>query len=156
MSKHSIDYSALDNKLNKKAYRLDDVKHRIERVAFDVVRFKDNDADKIAGLWQIQNSDEGDYIVSLYDDSSDTIKTASKKTDWEIVSTAKDLHFFYKGDPILKTSALKLDLSERDLSNISKTLPERLATNKKLVSVVLNQLDAPSKRMVINKYPELA
>ncbi len=156
MSKHSIDYSALDSRLNKKSYKLSDVKDRIEKVAFDVVRFKDSDADKISGLWQIQSSDEGDYIVSLYDESNDTIKTASQKTNWEIVSTAKDLHFFYKGDPILKTSALNLDLSERDLLNISRSLPEKLATNKKLVSAVLNQLDASSKKMVINKYPELA
>lgn len=156
MSKHSIDYSALDKTLNKKTYRLEDVKHRIEKVAFDVVRFKDSDADKIAGLWQIQSSDEGDYIVSLYDESNDNIKTASTKNDWEIVSQSDKLHFFYKGDPVLKTSASQLDLSERDLINLSRTLPAKLASDKKLVKVVLNQLDSTSKRIIINKYPELA
>ncbi len=156
MSKHSIDYSALDSKLSTKKYRLEDVKHRLEKVAFDVVRFKDSDANAIAGLWQIQSSDEGDYIISLYDDNQENVKTSSTKTNWEIVSEAKNLHFFYKGDPILRKSASELGLSQVDLVNISRTLPEKLASNKKLVNTLLKELDPASKKLIIKKYPELA
>ena len=65
MSKFAINYSSLENTIYKKAYRLEDVKDRIERVAFDVVRFKDDDNG--ANLWQVQSSDDGDYIVSIYE-----------------------------------------------------------------------------------------
>jgi len=156
MSKHSIDYSALDNRLNKKSYKLSDVKDRIEKVAFDVVRFKDSDADKIAGLWQIQNSEDGDYIISLYDDSNETIKTASVKGDWEVVPASGNLQFFYKGDPLLKTAALSIGLSKEDINALSKSLPKKMSQDKRLVSLVLNQLDSASKQSVLNKYPELA
>ena len=40
MPKFSIDYSGLAQ-IQKKAYRLSDVKDQLETVAFDVVRFKD-------------------------------------------------------------------------------------------------------------------
>jgi hypothetical protein len=39
MSKNSIDYLALDNKINKRAYKLSEVSDKIEKVAFDLVRF---------------------------------------------------------------------------------------------------------------------
>lgn len=154
MSKHSIDYSALDSKINKKMYRLEDVRDRIEKVAFDVVRFRDDDNG--ANLWQIQSSDEGDYIVSLYDNSEDNIKVASVKTDWEIVPVREQLQFFYKGDPVLKTAASSIGLSKDDLGNISRYLPKKLAENKKLVTLILNQADGASKQRILNKYPELA
>ena len=38
--KNTIDYSSLENKIYKKAYRLSDVKDQLESVAFDIVRFK--------------------------------------------------------------------------------------------------------------------
>jgi hypothetical protein len=63
MPKFSVDYSGLENKIYKKAYRLADVKDQLETVAFDIVRFKDND--KGAELWQVQSADDGDYIVAL-------------------------------------------------------------------------------------------
>ncbi len=154
MSKHSIDYSALDNKINKKMYRLEDVKDRLEKVAFDVVRFRDEDNG--ANLWQIQSSEEGDYIVSLYDNSEDNVKVASAKSDWEIVPVRDQLQFFYKGDPVLKTAASSIGLSKDDIGNISRFLPKKLAENKQLVSLVLNQTDSASKQRILNKYPELA
>jgi hypothetical protein len=78
MSKFSLDYSDLANKIVKRAYRLSDVKDQLETVAFDIVRFKD--ADKGAELWQVQSADDGDYIVALYDDTSEAEleKTAGK------------------------------------------------------------------------------
>lgn len=39
MNKFSLDYEHLDQRMNtRKVYRLADVQHRIEKVAFDVVR----------------------------------------------------------------------------------------------------------------------
>lgn len=154
MSKNFIDYSALDQKISKKAYRLSDVKDNIEKVAFDIVRFKDSD--KGADLWQIQSSDDGDYIVSLYEDNNENVKTASVKTSWEVTGTNGNLYFFYKGEPVLKTAASSLGLSSEDTSTVTRYLPKKLAENKTLVNLLLNQVDKASKQRILTKYPELA
>lgn len=151
MSKNSIDYSSLENKIYKKAYRLNDVKDRIEVVAFDVVRFKDSD--KSADLWQVQNAEDGDYIVAMYQ-SDEIDKTAAL---WEVTvsKTAGDLHISYKGDPVVRIASSKLGIPKSELSKIEDYLPSKLANNKKLVNALLNELTGPAKKEVLNKYPEL-
>lgn len=155
MSKNSINYSELDNKINKKAYRLSDVKDKIIRVAFDIVRFRDEDNG--ANLWQIQSADDGDYIVAVYDnkEQAETVKTASA-TNWEVVQVSGGLQFFYKGDPILKTASSSLGMEASDLSAVAKYLPKKLAEDKKLVALLINQVEKSSKEKILNKYPELA
>jgi len=155
MRKFSVDYTKLETKLSKKAYRLSDVKHRLETVAFDIVRFKDGDEG--AALWQIQSADDGDYIVTLYDQKEEeTVKAAS--LPWEVIlsKTAKVLNIFYKGDPITKVATSKLGLPDTELDTVEKYLPRKLAENKKLVKALLADLDEPTKNSVLVKYPELA
>lgn len=151
MYRNSIDYSSLENKIYKKAYRLEDVKDKIEKVAFDVVRFKDDD--KGANLWQIQEADDGQYIVALYEDP-ELSKTSSP---WEVnvSKTAGDLQVSYKGDPIVKLNHNKLGIPKNELDQVSSYLPEKLANNKKLVKSLLNELSPSAKKEVLNKYPEL-
>lgn len=153
MSKNLIDYSTLDRVINKKSYRLSEVKDKIEKVAFDVVRFKDSD--KGADLWQIQSSDDGDYIVSLYEETDESVKTASNDV-WEIVNSSGNLQFFYKGDPIAKVSSSFLGFSADDSKLISKHLGKKMAENKKLVKLLLGQVEETAKQKILNKYPELA
>lgn len=151
-SKFSLDYAALDTKLSKRAYRLSDVKDKIEIVAWDVVRFRDED--KGAKLWQIQPCSDGDYIVSLYEDE-DTTKTASP---WETIlsKTSQTLNVFYKGAPIAKVAASQLGIPSKELDLVERYLPSRLASNPKLVQALLSQLSEPAKKEVYSKYPELA
>lgn len=151
MYKNSIDYSSLENKIYKKAYRLEDVKDKIEKVAFDVVRFKDDD--KGANLWQIQDADDGQYIVAIYEDS-ELSKTSSP---WEVnvSKTAGDVQISYKGDPIVRLNSNKLGIPKNELEQVSTYLPEKLANNKKLVKSLLNELSPSAKKEVLNKYPEL-
>ncbi len=151
-SKFSVDYEQLENKLLKRSFKLSDVKDKLETVAFDVVRFKDND--KGANLWQVQSADDGDYIVSLYEDEPETAKTASA---WEVAlsKTSNTLNFFYKGAPIVKMSAAKLGIPVTELNLVEQYLPGKLADNKALVSALLNQLNEPAKKEVLSKYPEL-
>ena len=151
MQKFAIDYSRLETKLTKKAYRLADVKDQLETVAFDIVRFKDGD--KGAALWQIQNAEDGDYIVTLYEDDSD--KTSSAGWDVVLSKTAKVLNFFYKGESIAKVSTKLLGIPDSELDSVERYLPEKLATNKKLVSALLGQLGESAKITVLSKYPEL-
>lgn len=150
MSKNSIDYSSLENKVYKKAYRLSEVKDQLETVAFDIVRFKDSD--KGADLWQVQSSDDGDYIVSLYQ-TEEEVKTAQ----WEVLvnKTAGDLQISYKGDPLVRLSASKIGIPRAELNEVETYLPAKLASNKKLVKALLNELPESAKKEVLSKYPEL-
>lgn len=151
MSKNFIDYSSLENKIYKKAYRLSDVKDRLETVAFDIVRFKDSD--KGADLWQVQSADDGDYIVSLYQPEEE-IKTACP-WDVAVTKTGSDLQISYKGDPLVRISAAKIGIPHAELSQVEGYLPEKLASNKKLVKALLNELPESAKKEVLSKYPEL-
>ena len=148
--KNSIDYSGLANKIYKKAYKLSDVKDQLETVAFDVVRFKDSD--KSADLWQVQSADDGDYIVALYQ-TDEEVKTAL----WEVAlnKTAGDLQISYKGDPLVRMSAGKLGIPYSELSKVEEYLPSKLASNKRLVKALLNELPESAKKEVLSKYPEL-
>ncbi len=150
MSKNSLDYTSLENKIYKKAYRLSDVKDRLETVAFDIVRFKDDD--KGANLWQIQSSDDGEYIVALYQAEEET-KTAG----WEVLvnKTAGSLQVSYNGDPLVRIAASKLGIPRAELDQVESYLPSKLASNKKLVRALLNELPESAKKEVLSKYPEL-
>lgn len=152
MSRNSIDYSSLENKIYKKAYRLSDVKDQLETVAFDIVRFKDSD--KSADLWQVQSADDGDYIVALYQPEEQDKKASA---DWDVTvnKLASNLQISYKGDPIVSIKSSKLGIPSQELDKVSEYLPEKLSENKKLVKALLNELPAPAKKEVLNKYPEL-
>lgn len=151
MSKFSINYSSLETKIYKKAYRLADVQDQLETVAFDVVRFKDGD--KGADLWQVQSADDGDYIVSLYQ-SDEEEKTAAL---WEvaIMRTAGELQVSYKGDPIVRVASARLGIPRSELHKVPDYLPSKLAKNKKLVKALLNEMPVSAKNEVLKKYPEL-
>jgi hypothetical protein len=150
---YSVDYAQLENKLLKRAYKLSEVKDQLQSVAFDVVRFKDND--KGANLWQIQSADDGDYIVAIYEDEAENTKTAS--SPWEVIlsKTSNTLNFFYKGAPILKMSAKQLGIPASELALAEQYLPAKLADNAALVSSLLQQLPAATKQEVLSQYPEL-
>lgn len=152
MSKFAIDYSKLEGKVYKKAYRLSDVQDKIEKVAFDIVKFKDGD--DASNLWQIQNADDGDYIVALYDNENE-MKTTASGWDVSIVKSAGALQISYKGDPIVQIASSKLGIPAKDLEKVSEYLPAKLAENKKLVSSLLKELSPAVKKSVLNKYPEL-
>lgn len=153
MSKYGIDYSNLANKITKKAYRLSDVKDQLETVAFGVVRFKD--ADKGADLWEVQSADDGDYIVALYDEEPET--TVKKAMAWSVMATknGSDLQISYKGDPLVKMSSRKLGIPSNELHRAEQYLPEKLASNKKLVKALLNELSDTARQEVSKRYPEL-
>lgn len=152
MSKFSVDYDNLAHQITKKAYRLSDVKDRLEVVAFDVVRFKDSD--KGADLWQVQSADDGEYIVALYQPEEED-RTISASWDVVVSKTGNSLQVSYKGDPIVRMAASKLGIPPTELHRVSEYLPAKLATNKKLVKALLGELSESAKKEVLNKYPEL-
>lgn len=150
MSKFSVDYSVLDSALNKKSYKLSEVKDRIKKVAFDVVRF--SDGDEAANLWQIQSADDGDYIVAIYDEPP-----VEKTSNWDVLllKTAGEVQISYKGDPIVRLASNKLGVPVSELDKVAEYLPSRLTENKKLVIALLKELPETTKNIVLKKYPEL-
>ena len=152
MNKFAVDYSSIENTVYKKAYRLSDVKNQIEVVAFDIVKFKDDD--KGADLWQIQSSDDGDYIVALYQNEEDKKEGAC---NWDVClnKVANDIQISYKGDPLVKIAANKLGIPNSEIGKVEGYLPAKLAENKKLVKALLNELGETAKKQVLSKYPEL-
>lgn len=129
-----------------KMYKLADVSSRIEKVAFDVVRFKDDD--NRANLWQIQSGEDGDYIIALYNEDF------RKESDWEAIvdKKASIIHIFYKKTELGKLSSQ--DLGDLDLERAAQILPQKLASNSQLKNLFLDRL--PSKQAVLSKFPELS
>lgn len=151
MSKNSIDYSALENVIYKKAYKLSDVSDKIEKVAFDLVRFIDRD--DAANLWKVEDGQDGQaYIVALYEQKEEKIAST-----WEVKlnKVANLLEVWYKNDPLVRISCSKLGIPSKELDKVERYLPSKLASNKKLVNTLLNELSQSAKKQVLNKYPEL-
>lgn len=152
MPKFSINYQELSNSVDKKFFKLSDVEHRLEKVAFDVVRFKDGNPDE---LWQIQNADDGDYIVAKYDAEDAVEKIASTKWDVLVSQGSGDINIFYKGHPITKVASSQLGISSDDLTVVKKFLPAKLASDKAFVKALFTTLDESSKQALFKLYPEL-
>jgi hypothetical protein len=151
MSKFAINYSQLEGKIYKKAYKLSDVSDKIEKVAFDIVKFKDGDVS--SNLWQVQSADDGDYIVALYNE--DDMKVTASTWEVSLIKSANSLQISYKGDPLVKIAADKLGIPSNELDKVAEYLPTKLANNKKLVVALLKELPTSVKNSVLNKYPEL-
>lgn len=144
------DKKFLEKLLLKQAYKLSDVKNKITKVAFDIVKFKEND--DMSNLWQIVNGDDDEqYIVAMYDDPIE--KTAS--VPWDVTVDDQNLYIYYKNEQIAKLAANKLGLNKKDLSFVPEYLPKKLSTNKKMVSGLLKEVSASMRQEIIKKFPEL-
>jgi len=147
MKKFTVDYNEL-TKFSDKRLDYNKVKHKLVKVAFDLYKLED---DKAARLWEVNKADDGNYIVALYEDS---LESMEKTSSWEVEinKTANNVNFYYKGDYVTKLSEKELGLSIKEAS----ILPEKLSSNKNLVSILLKKADAKTRNNLVSKYPELA
>lgn len=151
MDKFAVDYQVLGQKMTeRKVYRFEDVKDRLVKVAFDVVRFREDD--NIDGLWQIQATDDGELIVAMYEEEPGL---ESKSNDWAAVAdkTGSVINVFYKTEPVMKFAASSVGIE--DVSNLVETLPKSLSENTNLRQAMLNELPLEEKAALLAKYPEL-
>lgn len=157
MNKFAIDYNSLEYDLTPKPkyFRLEDVKNKITKVAFDVVKF--NDSEGLDGLWKIEKTEDGEYIVACYDNESLTVESSeeNKPTAWKAVASKGFVHIFYKNDPVTKISLSSLGLPESESDKIASFLPARLANNKKMVKGLLSELNKDDLKNLLTSYPEL-
>lgn len=145
-----FDYQGLDHSVTgRKAYRLVDVKDHIEKVAFDVVRFKDDD--DLSKLWVVQSADDGEVIVAMYDEES-----LETKSSWEAVpDKLANVNIFYKGEPIRKLSLKSLGIPEGDKFVLCRSLNKKLASDSDFQRSLLKDLSTDDRRSLLEKYPEL-
>lgn len=152
MNRFSVDYDSLLNTIDKKSFKLKDVHHRLEKIGFDVVRFKDGDPEQ---LWQIQSAEDGEYIVTLYSEEDPAKKLTA--SPWKVLlnKSGTDLYIFYKDTRVTKLASSTLGIQDSELPQVPKYLPNRLARNPELVAALLNGLDSVVRAEIVQKHPEL-
>lgn len=160
VNKFSVNYDALEERLKPEpqVFKYAEVKDRLVKVAFDVVRFMD--ADNIDGLWQIQKTDDGEVIVAMYDGSlpeAEQTKTASvNDSPWlTMPDRLGHINVFYKDSPVTKISLASLGMDGENPESVSFTLSEKLATNNKLRDSFLGSLTQQERAILLEAHPEL-
>jgi hypothetical protein len=154
--KFTVDFDHLSQTLlpRKRAYRLADVEDRIERVAYDLVRFRDNaDTDQ---LWKIEESAEGPVIVALYGEDGE-LKTSesSVKKDWDAIPDKKAVHIFYKGEPLVSFSSQELGIPVEEFGVLRRWLPRKLEADQSLQKALLSKVASSGRELIAQRFPEL-
>lgn len=154
MMKFSVDYSNLQSKLSqKKAFRLSEVKDRLRKVAFDVVRFVDSD--RIDDLWQIHRDGEDEYIVAMYDDQTE--KRASASMTWKALPDQVGSHvsLFYKNAPIKRIALAPLGIPSEDAWLVCHSIVQKLATDQDYFNSFIKELTENEKKVLKEIEPSL-
>jgi len=152
MDKYSVDFTSLNNDLSRpKYYKYSDVKEKLVKVAFDVVRFMDSE--DIDGLWQVQKTDDGEVIVAMYE--TEPVKAA--KASWDALSdkTGSTVNVFYKGTPVTKIALASAGIPRNDAGLVCETLPRKLASDSSFRKSMLNELSEKDRLALLSEYPEL-
>lgn len=154
MDKFAIDYNQLENSLEiseQRVMRYDDVKHRLEKVAYNIVRFRDNS--DLEELWQVKETPDGPVIVALYNTNEENTKDG----DWSAVPDIKtaSVHVYYKGDPIVRIAARDLNIPDSEVALVARWLPSKLASDHQTRSFVLSYIGPQGIEEIKNSYPEL-
>ena len=123
MDRFSFDVEELVNKFEAPTkYRLADVQDRLEKVAFDVVRFRDDDDS--TRLWQIQDTPEGKVIIAIYNENGEK----KSESDWKAIPDRKaGVQIFHKGEPMVRLAAKNFGIPEEDIGLLCRWLPKKLA-----------------------------
>jgi hypothetical protein len=153
--KFTVDFDHLTQTLlPRRSYRLADVVDRIEKVAYDLVRFRDNaDTDQ---LWKIEEGVDGPVIVALYGDEGE-LKTAesSLKQDWEAIPDKTSMHIFYKGEPIVSLSSDDLGIPVDEFGIARRWLPRKLETDHDFQKILLSKAASGGRELIAQRFPEL-
>jgi hypothetical protein len=163
MDKFAFDYSTLEKDLEKpKSYRYEDVKDKIVRIAYDIVRFQGPDED-IDSLWKIQTTDDGDVIVAMYEEGEGKIAEASVKSSaWNVVTDSKqNFHIFYKDSPIKIIACSEVGISfvgisSNDIQMFCQDVGQKLNDDQDLRQTLMAELPATQRTELFRQYPELS
>lgn len=155
--KFNVDYGNLDNSLNQpKFYRYAEVQDKLVKVAFDVVRFRESD--NIDGLWQIQQTDDGEVIVATYGEPVGEVKQSSAKVGWEARANkaGTNVTIFYRDEPVTKISIAQYGISPSEAELVCSYLPNKLAENNNMKKMLLSAISTNERQELFKKFPELS
>jgi hypothetical protein len=162
--KSTINTGLTREMLNRSSYYVSEVSDRIVKVAFDIVRFKDDDND--AHLWEVQSSDDGDYIVALYDVSEDAQKkqsshmsSMSKKAsanEWSITVNDGTIDAYKSGVFIFRIASTVLGIPTEEAYLTKSYLPKKLASDPNFVQAIVKTFPASQQVKIASKLSELA
>ncbi len=138
----------------QRAHRLKDVENRIEKVAYDLVRFRENeDTDQ---LWKIEDSNDGPVIVALYgDDGSLLTAESNTKKDWEVIPDKTAMHFYYKGEPLVSLAADQLGIPEDEFNIAGRWMPKKLVSDERFQTLLLSTINRAGRVHIAQRFPEL-
>ena len=161
MEKYSVNLGELGNSFReKKSFRVKELdESKIEKVAFDIVRFVNTD--NLSGLWQVKKCDDGDYIVATYDSENAPEQEQTKtsgKIDWAVESDKKHekLSVYYKDTPVAKLSVADLGIPTNDVQTVCEYLPSKLASNDRLRDGLIADLTDEERKILFKAHPELS
>lgn len=136
---------------SKNVYKLADVKDKIEKVAFDIVRFRNNeDTDQ---LWRIEDGADGPVIVALYNDDG-SLKSESSN-DWEVMTDKTAMHLFYKQEPLMSLTPSQIGIPQTELSLLKNWLPAKIAQDDSLKEEILKKANYNVRVAIAKRFPEL-
>jgi hypothetical protein len=146
MDKFHINWDNFEGIGKDKRIPLKGNEHRITRVAFDLVRFNDNTSEE---LWQIQSSDDGEFLVRTYNLPEDKIVSES---DWTVNldKSGENITVAYKNMPIQRFASKQFgaeDLSEALL--LRRTIRKKLALDQGFVDSFVKSLPENKQEILI-------
>jgi len=158
MNKFTLDYDSLEKAIERpKVYRYEDVKDKLVRVAYDIVRFQSQEED-IDALWQVQATDDGEVIVAMYDEGKKTAEASAQAVDgdWNVVADANsDMHIFYKDRPIKRIAAAQAGIPEEEVTSFCYNVKQKLNADKDFRTSLLNEIPTLERIDLFSQYPEL-
>jgi hypothetical protein len=157
MNKFSIDYSELESKLNKpKYFKYEDVKHRLKKVAFDIVKFVDND-DYVDSLWKIEKTNDGEVIVALYDRGElQSEGSENKNGNWTAVASLNgNINIFYRDMPIKRIASSDIGVLDHEVSSICLKISSKLNSDENFKQSLIEDLSVSERTELFERYPEL-
>lgn len=128
-----------------------ELKSKMKKVAFDVVRFMDNN-DVIDGLWKIHREGNDEYIVAMYDEDQALTSQASAKP-WQVVLDSNtNINIFYKNHCLGKFASKDLGISDDEIKESVSFLPNSLSQNKNLVSGLLKLCSINQRKDLVSQF----
>lgn len=148
MDRFKIDYDALIQKMvsDPNKMPLSGNEHRLIRVAFDLFRLKDGDPED---LWQVQSSDDGEFLVRTFSVPEEEKITAS---NWSVEMDKKEanLTISYKQIPLTRLAAKDYGAkTSEDAWLLRRVVCNKLATDAEFAKELVTSL--PSEKQMALK-----
>lgn len=152
MDRYKVDFNKVDSMLNApRMIKYADVADRVEKVAFDIVIFRD----KPEQMWQTVTGEDGnEYIVAMYGNASDVPEVKKESWSVEVDRLRKNATIYYKDTPVTSIDIVKTAVDNVD--DFRGRVPKMLENNSGLVARMIDGLEEDYRKKILAKHPELS